>query len=79
MNTAPDLQIEVPVLDVLLVALQHHLTLALQLGHLGAGFVPQLVRDAEVHLHPLGHQALQRGECLALPFGKPGGVLPLLY
>ena len=64
MMTNLSLLLEVPLLDILVMPLQQGLALGLQLGHLGVqgspiqgwstylstGLVPQLVRNANIHL-----------------------------
>ena len=48
------------------------------MGHLGRGFVPELLGDADVHLNALVHEALERLERLAGAAREPRVIGPLL-
>lgn len=47
-------------------------------GHLGRRFVPQLVRQAQLHLHAFVHQVPQGGHRLAGPLREEQTLAPLL-
>ena len=54
------------------------LYLSFEIGDFGRGFVPQLLRDPDVHLHSLVHETLERLEGLAGAAREPRVIGPLL-